>query len=325
MKAKVYILSLTLLLGGCASLSKTQIKCINQFAQTTEKFSAFPSKIMTELADIRVKRGVYFANSISDPKLHIEDLDGIFDQKKFDYQISKKVDITFKIIDKYAQSLALLSSDKYTVEVKKQATRFGIDIDSLINLNNSIDGTTKIPSGIGAAVSDLIILGGKQYIRIRQARQIKKFVTLADTLVSTVTINLLEYLQSKNIHELIENEERGIRESYLSYLQQIKVETRTRTISNNRKDTLESVSVSGIKPSIENEMDYLDLKNRIDGVKKLNSQTIKATKNLRKTHRKLLMEIEEKRDLIQTIKALQGLYEEINDLKETIQKIDTKN
>jgi hypothetical protein len=70
-------------------------------------------------------------------------------------------------------------------------------------------------------------------------------------------------------------------------------------------------------------MDYLELKNKIDGVKKLQHQTIRATKNLRKTHRKLLLEIAGKKNLAQTIKELQEFGEDINDLKKIIQKIDT--
>jgi hypothetical protein len=323
-KKIIYLFVFSLLSGSCATLTKTQINSINQFAETSENFSAFPSKIMTELADIRVKRGLYFANTLSDPNLHIQEIDSIYSQKKFDYAVSKKADITFKIIDKYAQSLALLSSDKYFKDIGKQITNFGIGIDSLIALNNSISGTTKIPSGIGSAVGNLVLLGGKQYFRVKQAKELKKFISLADTLVSVMTTNLLEYLKSENINELIKNEERGIRESYLSYLQHINVETRTLTIINNRKDTLESISVSGTKPAIENEMDYLELKTRIDGVRALQTKTIKATINLRKTHRKLLQEIEKKKNLKQTINELQVLFEDINDLKKSVQKIDTK-
>src|SRR5207253_610681 len=93
--------------------SKTQINAVNQFAATSKNFSEYPSKIMTELAEIRAKRGVYFANSLDNPRLHIQELDNTYNFKRDDYSISKKVDVTFKIIDKYAQSLLLLSSVRY--------------------------------------------------------------------------------------------------------------------------------------------------------------------------------------------------------------------
>ncbi len=299
MRKAIYILSISVILSSCASLTKTQIKSVNQFARTTKDFSVYPSKIMVELAEIRFKRGIYYANSLTDPKLHIEELANIYSHKKFDYKVSKKVDVTFKIIDKYSQSLVLLTSDKYEKDIEKQAKNFGIDIDSLITINNSINGATRIPSGLGNAVSELIVLGGKQYVRTKQAKEIKKFVSLADTLISTMTFNLLEFLQSQNINELIVGEEREITRNYLSFLQQT------------------------TKATIENERDFIKLKNSIDCVKQLQKQTIKATKNLRAAHKKLLQVIEKKKDLKQSIKELQELYEEINDLKETIQKIET--
>ena len=295
----VFILGISFVISSCASLTKTQIESVNQFAQTTKNFSAFPSKIMTELADIRVKRGIFYANSLTDPKLHIKDLDSTFSQKKFDYQLSKKVDVTFKIIDKYSQSLELLTSDNYEKKIEKQSKNFGIDIDSLIRLNNSIKGATPIPSGIGGAVSKLIVLGGKQYVRSIQAKEVRKFVSLADTLISTMTFNLLEYLQSENINQLIAHEEREIKRNYLSFLQHTP------------------------KATIENERDYMELKNDIDGVRQLQKQTIDATKELRSAHKKLLQEIEKKKNLKQTIGELQELYESISKIKETVQKIGT--
>jgi len=297
----VFIFGIFFVLSSCASLTKTQIESVNQFAQTTKNFSAFPSKIMTELADIRVKRGIFYANSLTDPKLHITDLDSTFSQKKIDYRLSKKVDVTFKIIDKYSQSLELLTSDSYEKKIEKQSKNFGIDIDSLIRLNNSIKGATPIPSEIGGAVSKLIVFGGKQYVRSIQAKEVRKFVSLADTLISTMTFNLLEYLQSENINQLIAHEEREIKRNYLSFLQHTP------------------------KPTIENERDYMELKNDIDGVRQLQKQTIDATKELRGAHKKLLQEIEKKKNLKQTIGELQELYESISKIKETVQKIGTNN
>lgn len=294
------------MLFSCASLTKTQVEAVNQFAQTTKDFSDFPSKIMTELADIRYKRGLYYVNSLTDTlkegaELHIAELDSLYIQKNIDNSVSTKVDITFKIIDKYSQSLLLLSSDKYVDDISKQAKNFGVGIDSLINIYNSIDSAKILPSGIGGAVSQLIILGGKQYIKNKQAKEIKKFVGLADTLVSIMTINLLEYLTSTKINNIILGEERGIRRNYLSFLQQ------------------------NINSSVESDENYLELKNSIDGVKKLQQKTIKATKNLRAAHKKLLNEISETKDLKETIMELQDLYEDINELKETVQKIETNN
>lgn len=296
MKRQTLLFILALALGSCASLTKTQVNAVNQFARTSNNFSAYPSRIITELADIRVKRGIYFSNSLEDPKLHIEDLDGLYNAKVSDYGISAKVDITFKVIDKYAQSLVLLSSDKHVADLEKQAKNFGSDLDSLLSVYNSIDRGTQIPTSIGGAISRLIVFGGKQYIKTRQAVEIKNFVPQADTLISVMTSNLLEFLQSTTIDALIRNEEKGITSNYLSFLRQ-------------RQAT------------IENERDYLDLKNNIDVVKELRDETVTATKRLRKAHTKLLSVIQQKQSLKTTITELQEFYDNVKRLNLTISSI----
>jgi hypothetical protein len=183
MKNHLLFLAFSLLITSCASLTKTQIETVNQFAQTTKNFSAYPSKIMTGLADIRALRGIYAANSIGTPELHLKELNSTYDLKVSDYQKSQKIDITFQIIDQYAQSLILLSSDKFVTDIKAQALTMGPMLDSLIAIYNTFDKNSKITVGIGAAVSQLIILGGKQYIRQKQAKEIKKFVSQADPLI----------------------------------------------------------------------------------------------------------------------------------------------
>jgi hypothetical protein len=298
MKKILYIFGVIWLLAGCATLTKTQIENVNQFAETTKNFSEYPSKIMEGMADIRFKRGVYYANSLSDPKIHIGELNNVYAQKKFDNKVAEKVDVTFKIIDKYAQSLALLSSDKYEKDLAEKAKAFGVNIDTLISLNNSIDGTTKVPVGIGDAVGQLIVMGGKQFTRVRQAKEIKKFVAMADTLIEAMTNNILDYLESKNINELILNEEKEITRNYLSYLQQTP------------------------RATIQDELGYMELKAEVDEVRELQEQSIKATKKLRKAHAKLLENIREKKKLKNIIVELQDLYEDISSLKTTVEKLE---
>jgi hypothetical protein len=302
-----------MILGGCASLTKTQIEAVNQFAETSKNFSAYPGKIMTELAGVRLKRGIYYANLFSDrPEVYINELDSAYNEKKRDYELSKKVNVTFEIIDKYAQSLLLLSSDKYTTDLKNQSKNFGNDIDSLIYTYNGISGVKKIPGGIGGLVNQVIIFGGEVYIKTKQGKEIKAFVPKADTLIGMMTTNLKEFLHGKkyikeikdsiNIEKLIQNEKVGLREGYRSYL----------------------TACAGLKnlPTLESENEYLNTLTILDGVDTLLKQTISATNDLRIAHRKLLKAIEEKKSLAESIKELQSYSEDIKKIKSTIEKID---
>jgi len=299
MKKVIFLLVIILTLSSCASLTKTQIESVNQFGKTTSNYSEFTSKILTELAEIRLKRGLLYATTIENPKNRIEELDSVYSQKRFDYLISKKVDITIKIIDKYAQSLVFLSSDKYSKDLEEQAKRFGIGIDSLTTIYNTLDGVKKVPSGIGEAVSKLVILSGAQYIRTKQAKEIKKFLTEADTLISVMTSNLIEFLQSEDIYELINHEELMTKRDFETF------------ISHNKNITTDQLKI------------YLEMKTSIDGIKNLREQVITATKNLRSTHSKLIGIISEKQKLDSTIKELQVLYEQMKELSNIVSDLQT--
>jgi len=289
---------LGVMLMSCASLTKSQIGAVNQFSQTSSNFSAYPGKIMTELAEIRLSRSVYAGSTFSDARLNLENLDGIHEQYTHDVEVSQKLDVTFKIIDKYAQSLLLLSSDKFETDIEEQAKNFGVGLDSLITLNNSIQGARAIPAGIGEAAGKLIALGGKQYVRSRQSKEIKKYVAAADTLIAIMTMNLLEHLGSKHLEELIANEEKGLKADFKTFL-------------------------GHSKSTPEHGLAYVRLQLRLKNVRALQKQTMQATKDLRLAHKKLKQEIEKKKKIKEAVKEIQTLYEEVKEIKETIRSIET--
>lgn len=296
MKKIILILCLTYIFTSCASLTRTQIDNVNEFGKVTNNFSLFPSKILIELSDVRKKRGLLYTTTIKTPNLKINELDAIYKQSKSDFNASEKVDITLKIIDKYAQSLIILSSKKHVNNLEAQAKKFGIGIDSLTAIYNSKNVEKKAPIGIGKAIKELIVLGGRQYIKVKQAKHIKKFVSKGDALIELMTANLLEFLNSSNINQLIIHEEKMIRRDYLTYL------------NHHHKITIQS------------QIDYLNLKKSINGIKSLHTQTIKATIGLRKAHQKLLNTISTKKKLKESIKEIKELYEDVKELNNIIKK-----
>jgi hypothetical protein len=314
MKKVCSLITLAFLLGSCASLTKKQVEAVNQFAETSRKFSAYPSTIMTALADVRLKRGVYYTSIFyTDPSAYIGSLDDVYNEKKVDYKLSAKVDITFQIIDQYAQSLALLSSDKYTSDLNKHANTSGTNIDSLISMYNGLDGTQKIPPGIGDLIRHAIVFGGNAYIKTKQAKQIKAFVPKADTLVAIMTANLTEFLNGKvyiktindsaSIRSLIANERSGFKEGYKFYLA--------------------SCARLKVLPTIDSENDYLHTLHVLDGIDTLLDQTIRATDGLRAAHKQLLKAIEQKKRLKESIAALQSYCEDVRNIQTTLEFIHT--
>ncbi len=301
MRRAFFILVVSYLACSCATLTKSQIESVNQFGRMTENFSAFPGRIMAELADIRKCREVYYANSLSIPQNHIDILDSIHYNKVHGNALSEKADITFRIIDNYSDALSLLSSDKYINELKNHSENLGEDLDTLISHYNRIDKSARLPLGIGAAAGKFIQIGGRQFIRCRQAKEIKKYIPQADTLIAVMTGNLITFLKSGNIDQLIDAEERGLNTDYLSFISH------------------------SSKTSIANDFEYLDLKERIEQVKQLRSMTISATNSIRKAHGKMLGSIEKRRNLKEIVEGFREMAVQIRDLNTTVGKIDFKH
>ncbi|MDT0677538.1 hypothetical protein [Autumnicola musiva] len=298
MRKIIPLLVLCSLFFSCSTLSKSQTESVHQFGEVTENFSAYPSAIMNELAEIRMKRGLFYASTLTDPMRQLNELDSIHSQRKYDYKVSESIDVTFRVIDKYAQSLILLSSEDYNDNLQSHAATMGLDIDSLITLYNTTDNSRSLPTGIGDALGNIIGYGGDRYIRGKQAEKIKDFVIKADTLIAVMTSNLLEYLESSNLQELISYEENMIRRNYLSYLQLTKAST------------------------FESQRDYLRLKQNIDAAKELRAQTIQATTDLKEAHNELVKVIQKKQKLYRTIQELQVFYLQVTNLRRTLKALN---
>lgn len=304
MRKQVFILLSALILSACASLTKTQVESVNGFAKTARNFSDYPSTFMRLLFEVREKRGVFYAVSKSSSNENLNEVDAVLAEKKNDFAFTEQVDLSFKIIDQYAQALMLLSSDEHEKALAKESEKLGINLDKFVETYNKKYTAKKIPEGIGAAAGQLVLFAGKQYSRIRQAQYIKEFVAKGDSLIGVITGNLVQFMERTKIDALIQNEETGIREGYKFYLARL-------------------ISLNCV-PSINDQSEYMRLKENMENVKTLRGQTIKATKDLRKAHAKLYEEIKKKKKLKETIEELSTLYEEVREIKSKIEEIEKK-
>lgn len=299
MKKVIYCLLILLLSGSCLSVSKQQQKVVQQFATKTENFSAIPEKIMAELADIRETRGIYYANSFTDPLLHLEELNAIAKERMKDDKIPELVGTSFRILSEYAGALVQLSSDSPVKSASENYLKFGVELETLIGKYNHISGATQLPAGIGTTLAQAMDMGPKYYLANRQYKELKKFVNQADTLLAVVCNEIVRFLSSEKLGKLIQSEETGIPESFRFFF-------------------------TKRSPTIESEKEYVALRQRIEMLKMMQGQAVQATKNLRLVHKKLAAEFSRKFTFKEIAIELNNFYKDVDLLNASITAIGKK-
>ncbi len=289
-----YGVLLLFLLSDCISVSNQQRKAVQQFASKTKDFSSFPEKIMTELADIRESRGIYYANSLTDTETHLNELNAIFRERMNDDKIPGKVKLIFGILDKYAIGLEQLSSDAPFKTIKELYGKFGTDLELLVDQYNTIEGAVQLPSGMGKLFTSTLSLGTNTYLAARQNRELKKYIGRADTLVAALCDEMVTFLSSEGLGRLINNEESGVTESFRFYL------------------------IKRAPPTIESEKEYIALMKRLEIVKQLQGQSVNAAKTLKAAHSKLNELMTQKRSIKEIAVEMNNFYKDLDQLRKLV-------
>jgi len=295
-----YCLILLLFLGSCISVSKEQRTTVQQFAVKVGNFSTLPEKIWMELSDIRELRGVYYANSFTDPVTHLSELDAIVKERISNDKIPARVRPVFKILENYANGLVQLSGDASSNANSKLYGTFGTEVETLVGEYNQTTEVSKLPSGIGNLLAETLNLGTGAYLSNRQSKALKKYVNQADTLVSCLCGEMGKYLSSGLLIQLINNEDSGLGESFGYYF------------------------TKRMPPSIESERDYIELKKRVERLKEFRLQALDAVKKLRIAHLALKEALNETKTLKEVTARLSGFYTDVEKLYKMVEELNKK-
>ncbi|HWS00510.1 MAG TPA: hypothetical protein VN249_07825, partial [Prolixibacteraceae bacterium] len=139
--------------------------------------------------------------------------------------------------------------------------------------------------------------GTKAYLAGRQYKALRKYVNQADTLVSALCTEMVNYLSSGMLHQLIMNEESGIRESFRFYFSKRS------------------------PPDINSGTEYIALIKRVENADALRLQTIKAAGNLKIAHHKLAEALKRRKTLKETTDDLTRFYQDVSKLNSMIKKL----
>jgi len=297
MKKFITFVLLTIIIQGCDTLSHTKKTYVHQFAASTKDLPQYALKFNQSLSNVRKSRGVYFANTLSTPSLHIAELDSIYGQQKLDERKSILFKNSFEILNTYSKILLALSSDVYVDNLYNNIKELEYNLESLINLNNKLT-SFDTPTGFINIGSKIGIISTRIYINQKQSKEIKILLNSSDTLITNVSNNIISYLDSKNLNAIIDNEDKMLSINYLSYIQQ----------SN--------------KTTTNNDLDYIQLKSNIDNIKQLRKNLIICMINLRDSHKIMVEEINKKNSTIDNINEIKDLAKSIIEINQIVKELN---
>ena len=291
MNIRYFHIAILLMATSCISVSTQQLKVVHQFAGKTEDFSTYPEKIFSGIAEIRETRGVWYASSFMNPEQHLAELNSIFKERINNDKIPGRVKTVFKILDDYARGLTALSSEAPSKTQEVLFGRLGADLDELLAGYNLMNEGHKLPSGAGAVLTKSMNIVTGTFLARRQMKALKVFVNQADTLVSALCDEMVKFLSSEGIGQLLDAEESGIQESFRFYF------------------------TKRINPVIGSDKEYIALMKTVGELKNLRNLTIRTAGNLKSAHKILTVEINRKKSLAETVMYLNNFYKDMDELK----------
>lgn len=297
LKIHYYCMAILLMASSCISVSTQQLKVVRQFAGKTEDFSTYPEKIFIGIADIRETRGVWYASSFMDPEQHLAELNSIFRERINDDKIPGRVKTVFKILDDYARGLTALSSDAPSKAQEILYGRLGADLDELLVEYNLRNEGHQLPSGAGAVLTKSMNIVTGTLLAHRQMKALKVFVNRADTLVSVLCDEMVKFLSSEGIGQLLDAEETGIQESFRFYF------------------------TKRTNPVIGSDKEYIALLKTVGELKNMRNLTIRTAGNLKSAHKMLKVAINRRKSLTETVYCLNNFYKDLDELNIAFRKI----
>ncbi|MCF8339768.1 MAG: hypothetical protein K9I82_02250 [Chitinophagaceae bacterium] len=297
MKNLINLMLLSVLLQSCNTLTHSEKTHVRQFAASTKNIPQYAFKFHQSLSNVRKSRGVYFANTLSTPSLHLNELDSIYAQHKLDERKTILFLNSFEILSTYSKILLTLSSDVYVDDLYNNVKELEYNLESLIKLNNTLT-SFDTPTGfinIGAKIG---VISGRIYLNQKQSKEIKILLNSSDTLITNVSNNIISYLDSKNLNDIINNEDKMLSINYLSYIQQTN------------------------RTNITNDLEYIQLKSNVDNIKQLRKKLIICMVNLKDSHEIIVKELNKKNSIVDNLNQLKELARTVIEINQIIKELN---
>jgi hypothetical protein len=278
-----------MMVASCAVLTKSQLQLVTNLSASSDSVAITPAVIFDELAKIRLERGLYYAASLASATAREKEINALATAYVADEGwAANRANVYVNVLNGYLRALRSISADNRWGSYGVEWRGIGRNVDSLmLRLNQTDLLETELPVGWAKLSGQYAGYMSENYMRNRQARMVRTFVTDGDTLVATCIDELVELLKKDGLDELIKNEEEGLHDNYKAYLNRLEVSGEMADLSEDRR--------------------YVELVKRMETVKKTRSRCVTALQSLRRAHKKLVKELEKR-------KKTEYIYEELLEL-----------
>jgi len=280
-KKTVYFLSFIvaiLLITSCAVLTKSQLQRVNNLTVASDTVVVTPKVIFDELASVRLERGLFYAASLTSASARDKEINALASASLTDEQMVMRAEAYVNVLNSYLRALRSISADARWSAYGAEWRGIGRNIDSLILRYNQTDILdTKIPVGWAKLSGQYMGYFSERYMRVRQTKAVKAFVTVGDTLVAACTDGLIDLLKQGDLIQLIENESEGLKNNYEAYLRRLEL--------------------SGLPADLAADRMYIDLIKRVEKAKYTRGRCVTALQALKRAHAKLVEELKKKQEV----------------------------
>lgn len=300
MKRPINLLLLGLTaLYSCASLTKSQVESVNNFATLASQGSAYPEKVLNQIIEVRYDNRILLAsqNVGEGNPITFKELENLSGNKKDELAPIKGITKSLGVINAYAQALKRLSSPDFAKTAGTSAETLGKSVDELTAVINQNAGT-KIANVGGALTKTLKEVGGR-YIRYKQTRAIKEYVNTGDSLVEAAV---------------------GLAEAFMKGSPAVFITSAQDEMKANTDDLFKSINKS---PYERYQWSLTSFKtvDKLNSLKTLNQQSVDGLRQITLAHKELKKALATKQTLSEVGQELFSLYTAVQDLQDTYQAI----
>lgn len=295
-------LTLTLLMlitvTGCATMNKAQLKRVNALAFCSDSLPVTPVTIFENLSDIRLERNLIYVSSITDTDNRVNELNSIFAFRQKEEIIAGKAEIYSRVLDSYVRALKSLSNETRWKQSGTELRSLGRNADSLLVAYNTLNWSDDIEFELSKQIGRTSGYISESLYKRRQYKVVKEMLTQGDTIVSSCCDALVNLLKGDELKQLIENEEKGLEQDYKAYLNAMKLQKRN--------------------PDTQYDRLYIETKERIADTKDIKTKCINALNTFKRSHHRLLLQMEKSATYPEFSQDMQELASQINSIRSII-------